>query len=145
MKILEIRPLAIPDVKVVRYARFRDDRGYFTETFRKSDFFGHADAGCFSGVEFKQCNESHSSAGVIRGLHFQWNPFQGKLIRTVAGRMIDLALDIRKGSPWFGKIIGYDMPASPDAATGDWIWLPPGFAHGTCILERSTIEYFCSS
>jgi dTDP-4-dehydrorhamnose 3,5-epimerase len=145
MKILEIRSLAIPDVKIVRYARFSDERGYFTETYRKSDFFGHADAGCFQGIEFKQCNESRSRAGVIRGLHFQWNPTQGKLVRTIAGHMIDLALDIRLGSPTFGKIIAFDLPASPDAAFGDWIWLPPGFAHGACMLENSTIEYFCSS
>jgi dTDP-4-dehydrorhamnose 3,5-epimerase len=145
MKILEIRSLAIPDVKVVRYARFCDDRGYFTETFRKSDFWGHADAACFRGVEFKQTNESHSLAGVIRGLHFQWNPNQGKMVRTIAGHIIDLALDIRKGSPTFGKIIAYDLPASPDDPAGQWIWLPPGFAHGACTLEKSTIEYFCSA
>jgi dTDP-4-dehydrorhamnose 3,5-epimerase len=146
MKILEIRSLAIPDVKVVRYARFRDDRGYFTETFRKSDLLNHADAAaCFRGVEFKQTNESHSQAGVVRGMHFQWNPNQGKLVRTIVGRIIDLALDIRKGSPTFGKIIAYDLPASADAAFGEWIWLPPGFAHTACIVEKSTIEYFCSA
>ena len=83
--------------------------------------------------------------GVIRGLHFQWNPNQGKMVRTIAGHIIDLALDIRKGSPTFGKIIAYDLPASPDAAFGDWIWLPPGFAHCACMLEKSTIEYFCSA
>jgi dTDP-4-dehydrorhamnose 3,5-epimerase len=145
MKILEIRTLAIPEVKVVRYARFRDDRGYFTETYRKSDFFSHADATCFHGVEFKQCNESQSRAGVVRGLHFQWNPQQGKLIRAVSGHIIDLALDVRKGSPTFGKIIACDLPAPPDADYGDWIWLPPGFAHCACMLEDSVIEYFCSA
>jgi dTDP-4-dehydrorhamnose 3,5-epimerase len=145
MKIIEIQPLAIPDVKVVRYARFGDERGYFTETYRKSDFFAHADAECFAGIEFKQCNESRSRKGVVRGLHFQWNPCQGKLVRTVAGHMIDLALDIRLGSPSFGRIIAYDMPAAPHATYGDWIWLPPGFAHGACMLDNSTIEYFCTS
>jgi dTDP-4-dehydrorhamnose 3,5-epimerase-like enzyme len=64
MKISEIRPLSIPDVKVLRYARFADERGYFTETYRKSDFFSHAGAACFEGIEFKQCNESRSRAGV---------------------------------------------------------------------------------
>ena len=145
MKILEIRPLAIPDVKVVRYARFRDERGYFTETLRKSDLFGHATESAFRNIEFKQCNESHSQAHVMRGLHFQWNPNMGKLVRTVAGRMVDLALDIRKGSPYFGKIIAYDMPASPAGDWGDWIWLPPGFAHGNYFTEATTIEYFCTS
>ncbi len=111
MKILEIRSLAIPDVKIVRYARFGDERGYFTETYRKSDFFGHANSKCFEGIEFKQCNESRSRKSVIRGLHFQWNPYQGKLVRTVAGHIIDLALDIRLGSPTFGRIVAYDLPA----------------------------------
>jgi dTDP-4-dehydrorhamnose 3,5-epimerase len=145
MKILEIRSLAIPDVKVVRYARFRDDRGYFTETLRNSDLFSHADAACLQGIEFRQSNESHSLAGVIRGLHFQWNPAQGKLVRPVVGHILDLALDIRKGSPTFGKIVVYEMLATPDAACGEWIWLPPGMAHGICLLEASTIEYFCSA
>jgi dTDP-4-dehydrorhamnose 3,5-epimerase len=144
LKILGIRPLAIPDVKVIRYARFSDERGYFTETFRKSDFAGRAGADCFRGVEFKQTNESQSLAGVVRGIHFQWNPGQGKMVRTIAGHIIDLALDIRKGSPTFGKIIAYDLPAAPDAAYGEWIWLPPGFGHCACMLENSTIEYFCS-
>ena len=96
-------------------------------------------------MEFLQTNESSSRAGVIRGLHFQWNPAQGKMVRTIAGHIIDLALDIRKGSPTFGKIIAYDLPASPEAAAGEWIWLPPGFAHCACMLEPSTIEYFCST
>jgi dTDP-4-dehydrorhamnose 3,5-epimerase len=78
-------------------------------------------------------------------LHFQWNPHMGKLVRTLSGRMVDLVLDIRKGSPYFGKIVGRDMPATRDADFGEWIWVPPGFAHGNFFTEDTHIEYFCSS
>lgn len=141
MKILEVRSLAIEDVKVIKYARFSDHRGYFTETYRKSDF---EKLDIFKGVEFIQSNESYSRKGVIRGLHFQWNPYMGKLIRTLRGRMIDLVMDIRKGSKTFGKIIAYDMPADTDSAYGEWIWVPVGFAHGNVFPEDSQIEYYCS-
>lgn len=145
MKIQQVKQLEIPDVKVIRYGKFCDLRGYFTEPFRKSIFFQHPDLHvCMKGVEFVQVNESFSKTGVIRGLHFQWNPLMGKLVRTVSGHMIDLFLDIRKGSPHFGKIMAYDMPTSPDVDFGEWIWVPPGFAHGNVFLENSRIEYFCS-
>jgi len=65
-------------------------------------------------------------------------------VRVIYGHMIDMALDIRKGSPNFGKIIAYDMPSSQDKAENEWIWIPPGFAHGCLFLEESMIEYFCS-
>lgn len=141
MKILDIKALAIPEIKVIRYARFADQRGYFTEHFRKSDF-GKLDF--MGGVEFLQCNESHSKACTIRGLHFQWNPYMGKLVRTLSGRMVDMVLDIRKGSPSFGKIIVHAMPADSGAESGEWIWVPPGFAHGNYFDRESSIEYFCS-
>ena len=144
MKILEVKTLALPDVKVIRYARFRDHRGYFTEHYRKSDFTGSELTPFMRGIEFVQTNESYSRRGTLRGLHFQWNPYQGKLVRTLHGHMIDLALDIRRGSPTFGKIVAYDMPMDPNREYSDWIWLPPGFAHGTVFLQDSTIEYFCS-
>jgi dTDP-4-dehydrorhamnose 3,5-epimerase len=141
MKILQISSLAIPDVKVIRFARFADHRGYFAEHFRKSDF---AKLDFQLGIEFSQCNESYSKARTIRGLHFQWNPFMGKLIRTLSGRMVDLVLDIRKGSSTFGNIIAYDMPADLAAEFAEWIWVPPGFAHGNYFDRESRIEYFCS-
>ncbi len=96
------------------------------------------------GVEFVQCNESWSRAGTVRGLHFQWNPYMGKLVRTLSGHMIDLIMDIRKGSPNFGKVIAYDMPADMGAAYGEWIWIPAGFAHGNLFKQDTHIEYFCS-
>jgi len=144
MKIIEVRSLAIPDVKVIRFARFSDSRGYFTETYRRNDFAARDDLGSLQQADFVQANESYSRPGVIRGLHFQWNPYMGKLVRTLAGRMVDLVLDIRKGSPSLGKIIAYDMPASPDAEFSEWIWVPPGFAHGNFFTEPTLIEYFCT-
>jgi len=68
----------------------------------------------------------------------------GKLVRTLTGRMIDMVLDIRKGSPTFGKIILYDMPADHQANYQEWIWVPPGFAHGNFFVQDTMIEYFCS-
>lgn len=141
MKILEIKPLEIPDIKVIRFARFADHRGYFAEHFRKSDL-GKLEF--LAGVEFLQSNESYSKARTIRGLHFQWNPQMGKLVRTLAGRMVDMVLDIRKGSPTQGKIIAYEMPADSQAEYDEWIWVPPGFAHGNYFDRESRIEYFCS-
>ena len=144
MKILDVKSLAIPDIKVVRFGRFADHRGFFGEHFRKSDFNTQPQMDFARGIEFLQCNESYSKRGTIRGLHFQWNPYMGKLVRTLSGRMTDMVLDIRKGSPTFGKIIAYDMPAGTSLDFGEWIWVPPGFAHGNYFCEDSHIEYFCS-
>jgi dTDP-4-dehydrorhamnose 3,5-epimerase len=144
MKILEVRALAIADIKIIRYGRYPDHRGYFAEHFRKSDSATNPQLNFLNGVEFSQFNESYSKQGTIRGLHFQWNPYMGKLVRTLRGRMIDLVLDIRKNSPTFGKIVAHDMPANSNADFSEWIWIPIGFAHGICLLEESHIEYFCS-
>lgn len=144
MKILSVSSLAMPEVKVVRFARFADARGYFTEPFRRSDIDTHPDLGFLRGVALPQMNESWSRAGVIRGLHFQWNPYMGKLVRTISGRMVDLFLDIRLGSPTFGRIAAYDLTAADDGPHGEWIWVPPGFAHGNYFTEASRIEYLCS-
>lgn len=141
MKIVSIESLAIPEVKVIRFARFCDHRGYFTESYRKSDFLNYEP---MRGIEFVQCNESFSRAETVRGLHFQWNPYMGKLVRTLIGRMVDLVLDIRKGSPTFGKILAYDMPCDLNVDYNEWIWVPPGFAHGNYFTEDSQITYFCS-
>ncbi len=144
MKILRVKTLQIEAIRVINFARFCDHRGYFTEHYRKSDFENHTDITFMKNVEFVQCNESYSKKGTVRGLHFQWNPYMGKLVRTLQGRMIDMVLDIRKGSPTFGKIICYDMPAKPTADYSEWIWVPPGFAHGNFFTEKTMIEYFCS-
>ncbi|MFC1559697.1 dTDP-4-dehydrorhamnose 3,5-epimerase family protein [Candidatus Margulisiibacteriota bacterium] len=141
MKIIDKKELSIPEIKVIRYARFRDHRGYFTESYNKKDF---SEIDFMKGIEFVQCNESFSKKGTVRGLHFQWNPYMGKLIRVISGRMVDLVLDIRKGAPTFGKIIAHDMPAKPTDDSNEWIWVPPGFAHGNFFTEDTSIEYFCS-
>ncbi len=142
MKIVAVETLAIAEVKVIRFGRFGDHRGYFTEPFRRSDIDAQAEFLC--GVQFPQSNESYSHPNVVRGLHFQWNPRMGKLVRTIAGRMVDLVMDIRQGSPTYGKIIAHDMPASADRTEAEWIWVPPGFAHGNFFTEPSYIEYYCS-
>jgi dTDP-4-dehydrorhamnose 3,5-epimerase len=141
MKLLNIRSLEIPAVKVVRFGRFRDERGYFTEPFRLSELTTQ-----LKGMEdgFVQSNESFSRIHTLRGLHFQWNPYMGKLVRTLSGRMVDLFLDICKGSSTYGKISAYAMPYDRQADFAEWIWIPPGFAHGNFFSEDSTIEYFCS-
>lgn len=142
MKILGITSLAIPEIKTIRVARFRDHRGHFTEQLRRSDL--KSQVPFFSETEFVQANENFSHAGVIRGLHFQWNPYMGKLVRTVMGRMVDLMLDIRVGSPNYGKLLAYDLPATQDKDYSEWLWVPPGFAHGNFFEQDSVIEYLCS-
>jgi dTDP-4-dehydrorhamnose 3,5-epimerase len=144
LKVIEVKSLAIEAVKVIRFGRFSDHRGYFTEHFRRSDFHGNPDLEFLHGVEFVQANESYSRTGTIRGLHFQWNPHMGKLLRTLSGRMVDMFLDVRKGSPTYGKIACYDMPTTYEADHQEWIWVPPGFAHGNFFTVDSAIEYFCT-
>ena len=128
----------IPEIKVINFQKFMDNRGYFTETYRKSQFKD------ILNVDFVQCNESHSKPFVMRGLHFQWNPYMGKLVRVINGQMIDLILDIRKGSPTFGKIVGYEMICLKYNEDVEWIWVPPGFAHGGIYLTETKIEYLCT-
>ena len=142
MKIESVTQLAIPEVKVLRFARFPDDRGYFTEVYRNHQV---AEALGADSFEIVQVNESCSRAGVVRGLHAQWNPWQGKMIRPLAGKFIDLALDIRKGSPTFGRIVAHAMTCDRTAMSEEWIWVPPGFAHGVAFTEEGAIQYLCTS
>ena len=134
MKIINIKSLKIPEIKIIKFARFIDKRGYFSTHHAKSVL----------GIKPEQTNESFSHSNVVRGLHFQWNPYQGKLVRTLSGHMVDMVLDIRLGSPNFGKIILYSMPQSNENNFSEWIWVPPGFAHGNYFLKESLIEYFCT-
>jgi dTDP-4-dehydrorhamnose 3,5-epimerase len=145
MKIISVTDLSLPGVKVIRFARFLDQRGYFTEPFRRSDVDAHSALECLKGQAFVQSNESHSRANVVRGLHFQWEPFMGKLVRTLYGHMVDIVLDLRKGSPTLGRGIMHDMPADAVADWSEWIWVPPGFAHGNFFLSESGIEYYCTA
>ena len=144
MNIEEVKSLALTGVKSIRYKRFVDHRGYFTETMRKSDLDVIENGSIFKQVNFVQSNESFSKKGVVRGLHFQWDPYMGKLIRTIEGRMVDMVMDIRKGSKNFGQIILFDMPSNRDDDFGTWLWVPVGFAHGNFFTEDSIIEYYCT-
>ena len=139
MKILSVKSLELSDVKIIRFARFLDNRGYFSEPYRKSDLIENSGILSLEGKNMVQANHSYSTGGVVRGLHFQWNPYMGKLVRTLTGRMVDLVLDIRKGSPYFGKIVAYNMPASNNKDYDEWIWVPPGFAHGNYFSENTNI------
>ena len=139
MKILEIIELSIPEIKVIRTAKFRDHRGYFLEHFRRSDFMPFPS---LADIECVQGNASFSKAGTIRGMHFQWSPPMGKLVRTVHGHMIDLVLDIRKDSGTFGKMLAWDTPTHDEYS--DLIWIPPGFAHGNAFVRDTYIEYLCT-
>jgi dTDP-4-dehydrorhamnose 3,5-epimerase len=143
MKINSIFEAEIAGVKLIQFERFLDKRGYFSETFRDSDFL-EKNLGIFpNGI--LQTNESYSRRNVLRGLHFQWNQPMGKLVRTITGHMVDLILDLRIGSPTQGKIMAFNMPIAPHDTTSNWIWVPEGCAHGNFFLEDSYIEYYCSA
>lgn len=121
------RRLRIPDVILVQPDRFEDDRGFFAELYKRSAFSA-------AGISppFVQCNYSHSSAGVLRGLHYQKHPqAQGKLVVAIRGRIFDVAVDIRTGSPTHGDWVGETL-SSDD---GRMLYIPPGFAHGFCVLS----------
>ena len=142
MKIKSISEHQIGGVKLINFERFMDQRGFFTETFRSSDFINNKLNIFPNGI--MQSNESFSHKNVLRGLHFQWNPSMGKLVRTVSGHMVDLILDLRQGSPTQGKIMAFDMRAKSLDGSSSWIWVPEGCEHGNFFLEDSYIEYFCS-
>lgn len=144
MKIVEIKSLDHPEIKVIKYARFKDERGYFTETFRKSDILQNTGLPELQGIEFTQFNEAYSKAGTFRGMHLQFNPYMSKLVRCIRGNLIDLVMDVRPGSPYFGKIYPYELSSNFDNDFNEWIWVPEGFAHGTLLTEETTIEYLCT-
>ena len=134
MKIIDT---SIPEVKIIEPKVFGDERGFFLETFQANKYkvvIGER-------LSFVQDNHSRSSKGVLRGLHFQKTKPQGKLVRVVTGEVFDVAVDIRKGSPTFGKWEGVLL-------TGDnkkQFWVPPGFAHGFVVLsDTADFEYKCT-
>ncbi len=128
----------LPDLKVCEPKVFADSRGYFFESFNQNTF---ADAGIES--VFVQDNESKSNKGVVRGLHYQHAPFaQAKLVRVVRGKVLDVVLDIRKGSPTFGKVYSIELSAENKLQ----LYIPRGFAHGFSVLEDETIfQYKCDN
>jgi len=135
-----VEKLSIPDILVITPTRFDDDRGFFMETYKKSDFVK-------VGIpeEFRQDNCSLSRRGVVRGLHYQLEPAaQGKLLRALSGSLYEVAVDIRKGSPTFGRWTGAHLSIENRAV----MWIPPGFAAGVVSLAddsqlayKTTAEY----
>jgi dTDP-4-dehydrorhamnose 3,5-epimerase len=128
-----VQDTALPEVKIVVPALMPDERGFFLEVFR-ADLF----AGLGLPDRFRQLNHSRSSRGVVRGLHFQWDPPMGKLMRVIAGEAYLVAVDIRLGSPTLGRWVGVEV----SAAEPRHLWAPASFARGFCVLsETAEIEY----
>lgn len=135
MKVIET---AIDGVVIIEPRIFADDRGYFFESFSERDFNSQVRT-----VRFVQDNESRSAYGVVRGLHFQKPPFaQSKLVRVVRGAVLDVAVDIRKGSPTFGKHVAVELTADNHRQ----FFIPRGFAHGFSVLTDDVIfQYKCDN
>jgi dTDP-4-dehydrorhamnose 3,5-epimerase len=126
---IEVQETAIPEVKIIRAKRFHDERGFFTETYKESEYL---EVGL---PKFVQDNFSKSSKGVIRGLHWQESPHgQGKLVSCLTGSILDVAVDIRKDSQTFGKHVAVELNSKEQIA----LWVPKGFAHGFQALEDDT-------
>lgn len=126
---MEARPLRIPEVLLLEPRVFGDERGFFFESYNQREFA----ALLGENVAFVQDNHSRSSKGVLRGLHYQIQHPQGKLVRVVQGEVFDVAVDIRPGSATFGQWAG----ATLTAENKQQLWIPPGFAHGFVVLSES--------
>jgi dTDP-4-dehydrorhamnose 3,5-epimerase len=126
---ITVIPTAIPDVLIIEPKVFGDDRGWFFESFNEKDFssvVGHP-------VTFVQDNHSLSKKGVLRGLHYQMEQTQGKLVRVCLGAVFDVAVDLRKSSSTFGKWVGIELSAENKKQ----LWVPPGLAHGFLVLSET--------
>jgi dTDP-4-dehydrorhamnose 3,5-epimerase len=126
---IQVTATALPEVKIIEPKVFGDVRGFFFESFNAREFDEHVEA----GVEFVQDNHSRSAKGVLRGLHYQIRHAQGKLVRVVSGEVYDVAVDIRRSSPNFGKWVGVRLSAENQRQ----MWVPPGFAHGFVVVSES--------
>lgn len=133
---MDFTPLAIPDVVLLTPKVFSDERGFFMETFRQSDFEAHCGA-----YSFVQDNHSLSAHGILRGLHYQLEKPQGKLVRVTRGEVFDVAVDLRRSSPTFGRWVG----ATLSAENKQQLWVPPGFAHAFYVTsEEAEFQYKCT-
>ncbi len=127
---MKITPTRLPEVLIVEPRVFGDARGFFTESWNEATF----NKAVGSEVRFVQDNHSRSARGVLRGLHFQLPPHtQGKLVRVVSGAVFDVAVDIRRSSPNFGRWAGVELSAENQRQ----LWVPPGFAHGFLVLSET--------
>lgn len=135
---MQIIATPIADLLIIQPTVFEDNRGYFYESYSRLIFEKNG-----IKADFVQDNQSLSQAGVLRGLHFQNPPYaQGKLVRVIKGAILDVAVDLRKNSPTYGK--HYDLELNEKNKT--MLWIPPGFAHGFLTLENDTIfSYKCSN
>ncbi|MEB3816350.1 MAG: dTDP-4-dehydrorhamnose 3,5-epimerase [Desulfurococcales archaeon] len=134
MPFTEFKRLEIPDVILIEPLVFRDARGFFMELYKRTPFLA-------GGVpfDFVQVNVSLSHRGVVRGLHYQLKPMeQGKLVTVLRGRIVDVAVDIRRGSPWFGRHVAVELSAENPRL----LWIPPGFAHGFQALDDDTLVLY---
>lgn len=125
---MNVIPTAIPDVKIMQPKVFGDARGFFFESFNQQAFNEAIGSDQYA---FVQDNHSRSSKGVLRGLHYQLQQAQGKLVRVVRGAVFDVAVDIRKSSPTFGQWVGAELSEE----NNHQMWVPPGFAHGFLVLS----------
>lgn len=133
MKVVET---SLPGVKVIEPAVFGDERGYLFEAYNADRFKKHG-----LDIAVVQTNISRSSRGVLRGLHFQWPRPQGKLVSVLEGEVYDVAVDVRIGSPTFGRWTGVMLTADNKRQ----LWIPEGFAHGFCVVsEHATFFYQCT-
>jgi len=131
---MEIIKTKIPDLLIIKPSVFKDDRGYFFESYSKGKFMAQ-------GIDqnFVQDNESKSMKGVLRGLHFQKPPFaQGKLVRVMKGAVLDVAVDLRRSSPTYGEWASIELTEDNKFM----YWVPPGFAHGFVTLEDNTVFFY---
>ena len=126
---MNIIQTSIPDVLILEPKVFGDERGFFFESFNRAKF----DAAIGKKVRFVQDNHSRSAKNVLRGLHYQIQQPQGKLVRVVQGAVYDVAVDIRQGSPTFGQHVGLELSAENKRM----LWVPEGFAHGFLVLTES--------
>lgn len=133
---MKIIPTDLPGCVVIEPAVFGDERGFFFETWNAQRYGEHG-----LPTQFVQSNVSSSSKGVLRGLHYQWPRPQGKLVSVLEGEVFDVAVDIRRGSPTFGKWAGVVLSADNKRQ----FWIPEGFAHGFAVLsERALFSYLCT-
>lgn len=134
---MEFRESFIKGLYEITPKIFGDDRGYFFESYSEKVFKENG-----INARFVQDNQSFSVKGVLRGLHFQRPPFaQGKLVRVITGKVMDIAVDLRKDSPTFGKYDSFVL----DAKSGNMVYVPEGFAHGFAALEDSIFSYKCTN
>lgn len=133
---MQYEKLAIPDVVLITPQVFGDERGFFMETFRQNEFEDHC-----GHYTFVQDNHSKSTHGILRGLHYQHQQPQGKLVRVTQGEVFDVAVDMRQSSPTYGQWVG----ATLSEQNKQMLWVPPGFAHGFYVTsETAEFQYKCT-